>query len=190
MVQGRIGPNHQQDSGFSLLEVLIVIALAVVTMAIGSGYYEQARNTIQGDANMRIVNWQLKLARERAINERRSIQVDFIQPNIIRLTRLEIPNGTTVLQTAYLENQTRFLLFAGQPDTPDGFGRATATWFGGAASVMFTPDGMLTDGAGNPVNGTVSLGQVGRVMTSRAVTIFGPTATLRTYRWNGSAWRR
>jgi len=178
------------DTGFSLTEALIVMVIAGSTLAIGSGYFSQARMAIQGDANMRIVNWQLKLARERAINERRAVQVDFIAPNTIRLTRLEIPTGTTILQTAVLENNTKFLLFSGQPDTPDSFGRNSATWFGGVSTVMFTADGMLCDAAGNPVNGSIFLGQVGRPMTSRALTVFGPTATLRTYRWTGSAWRR
>lgn len=182
--------GHGREAGFSLLELLVVIAVAGTTLAIGVGFFPQARDTIQADANMRIVNWQLKLARERAINERRSIQVDFIAPNTIRLTRLEIPNGTTVLHTAVLENLTQFLTFPAQPDTPDGFGRTSAVYFGGAATVMFTADGMLTDPTGTPVNGSIFLGQVGRPMTARALTIFGPTATLRSYRWNGSEWRR
>jgi hypothetical protein len=49
---------------------------------------------------------------------------------------------------------------------------------------------MLTDPAGNPVNGSIFIGQPGKPLTSRALTVFGPTATIRSYRWNGSAWRR
>jgi hypothetical protein len=89
-----------------------------------------------------------------------------------------------------LEHNTRFMLFDGQPDTPDGFGRPGAVSFSGAATVMFTADGMLTDAAGNPVNGSIFLGQAGRPLTARAITVFGPTATIRTYRWNGTQWRR
>ena len=43
---------------------------------------------------------------------------------------------------------------------------------------MFTADGMLTDQAGNSINGTIFLGQAGAPMTARALTVFGPTATL------------
>jgi hypothetical protein len=179
------------ETGYSLIEVLCVVVLAVTTMGIAAGYYPQAAAAIQGDANMRIVNWQLKLARETAINERRDVEVQFVAPNTIRIVRHDIPNGTTVLYTAVLENRTQFLLFPGQPDTPDGFGRNQAVWFGaGVGAVMFTADGMLTDAAGNPVNGSIFLGQVGKPMTARALTVFGPTATLRSYRWNGSSWRR
>ena len=73
-------------------------------------------------------------------------------------------------------------------NTPDGFGRASATDFGGAAAVMFTSDGMFTDQTGNPINGSVFLGQPSRPMTSRALTVFGPTARIRVYRWNGTQW--
>ncbi len=182
--------RRTSESGYSLIEVLAVLTLATFTYAIASGFYPQAAAAIQGDANMRIVNWQLKLARETAINERRDVEVQFTAPNMIRIVRHNIPSGTTLLYTAVLENRTEFLLFPGQPDTPDGFGRAQAVSFGGAATVMFTADGMFTDAAGNPVNGSIFLGQVGKPMTSRALTVFGPTATLRSYRWNGSAWRR
>jgi prepilin-type N-terminal cleavage/methylation domain-containing protein len=189
MLRG-LDDQRTSDSGYSLLEVLAVITVASIMYGLAAGYYPQAAAAIQGDANMRIVNWQLKLARETAINERRDVEVQFIQPNTIRLVRHNIPNGTTVLHTAVLENRTEFLLFPSQPDTPDGFGRTQAVWFGGAAAVMFTADGMLTDAAGNPVNGSIFLGQVAKPMTARALTVFGPTATLRSYRWNGTGWRR
>jgi hypothetical protein len=139
---------------------------------------------------MRVLYWQLKLGRETAINQRRGIEVRFQGGNTVQLVRREIPVGETIISTATLEHRAQFLLFPAQPDTPDNFGRPQAVWFGGAASVRFTADGMLTDGAGNPVNGTVFLGQPGRPLTSRAITIFGATATIRSYRWNGSAWRR
>jgi len=88
-----------------------------------------------------------------------------------------------------LEHGTQFRQFPGQPDTPDGFGNGAAVWFGGASPVMFTGDGMLTDPAGNVVNGTVFIGQANEPMTSRAITIFGATAAISTFRWNGTAWR-
>jgi hypothetical protein len=181
---------RRTDAGFSLVEATLAAAVAVVTLAIFAGFYPPAVDTVQGDADMRVLYWQLKLARETAINQRRSVEVRFVAPNTLQLVRHEIPNGQTVFSQATLEHRAQFLLFPAQPDTPDGFGRPQPVWFGGAASVRFTADGMLTDNLGNPVNGSVFLGQPGRPLTSRAITIFGPTATIRSYRWNGSAWRR
>jgi hypothetical protein len=173
-----------------MVEIMATLGFVMVILAIGVGFYPPAIATIQGDADMRILNWQLKLARELAINERRTVQLNFVAPNQIRVLRNEIPAGQTLVSQAILEHNAQFMLFAGQPDTPDGFGRPTAISFSGAAVVMFTADGMLTDAAGNPVNGTVFLGQPGKPLTSRALTVFGPTATIRTYRWNGTQWRR
>lgn len=177
------------DRGFSLLEMMTVLAITSVIAGMVIGAFSVYSETVQGDADMRIVEWQLKLARETAINQRRAIQVQFTNPNQITLVRQNFPAGTTAISSAFLEHNTRFLQFAGQPDTPDAFGNSAAIAFGPAAVVMFTADGMLTDAAGNPVNGTVFLGEPGKPMTSRALTIFGATARIRTYRWNGSAWR-
>ena len=173
-----------------MIEIMATLGFVMVILAIAVGFYPPAIATIQGDADMRILNWQLKLARELAINQRRTVQLNFVAPNQIQVFRNEIPAGQTLVSQAVLEHNTQYWLFAGQPDTPDGFGRPTAISFSGAATVMFTADGMLTDAAGNPVNGSIFLGQPGRPLTSRALTVFGPTATIRTYRWNGTQWRR
>ena len=51
-----------------MVEVMATLGFVMVILAIGVGFYPPAIQTIQGDADMRILNWQLKLAREMAIN--------------------------------------------------------------------------------------------------------------------------
>jgi len=172
-----------------VLELLLVLALTSITMGFVIGGFRQAQAIVQGDASLRIVQWQFKLAREVAINQRRSVEIRFTPPNFMTVVRRNIPNGETVVSTAVLEHNTLFLRFNGQPDTPDGFGGALAINFGGAAAMMFTADGMFTDQAGNPLNGTIFIGQQTKPETARALTVFGPTARIRGYRWNGSEWR-
>lgn len=181
--------KRDRDAGFGMTELLIVLTMIAIVGSLGIGFFRTAAQTLQGDANLRILEWQMKLAREFAINQRRAIEIRFTPPNLVRVVRRNIPNGETELSSAVLENGTHFMLFAGQPDTPDGFGRASATDFGPATAVMFTSDGMFTDQAGNPINGSIFLGQPARPMTSRALTVFGPTARVRVYRWNGGEWR-
>lgn len=183
-------PRRSCDGGFTLIEVLVAMAIGSVMAAVVVGFFPRAAQTVQGDADLRIINGQLKLARETAINQRRSVQLQFTAPNQLTILRREFGGELTPLGTSYLEHSTQFLTFAGHPDTPDGFGNATPVFFNGAAAVMFTADGMLTDAAGNPVNGSVFLGQPGKPFSARALTIFGPTGTIRLYRWNGTAWRR
>jgi Tfp pilus assembly protein FimT len=182
--------ESRPDAGFTLIETVFVAAIAVTMLAVFAGYYPQAVATVQGDADMRVLQYHLKLAREMAINQRRAVQVQFVGANQVRLVRTDLPTGFTTVATAFLEHNARFQLFADQPDTPDGFGRGAAVWFSGADPVMFTSDGMFTDLTGNPVNGSVFIGQPGKPETARALTIFGPTATIRSYRWNGLEWRR
>ena len=164
--------------------------MLVTLAAFTGGTFRAATATIQGDADLRVLCGQIKFAREAAINQRRAVELQFTAPNIIRVVRRNIPAGTTVLSTTYLEHGAIFNVFASLPDTPDGFGKATPIAFGAAPTIMFTSDNMFTDAAGTPVNGTVFIGQLNKPTTARAVTIFGPTAMVRTYRWNGSAWTR
>lgn len=181
--------TNLKQAGFALPELLVVLALMAVIMGIGIGNFSNEMATVQGDADMNIVYWQLKLAHEVAINQRRSVEVVFTPPNFISLVRHDLPNGTTIVATAVLEHRAAFRLFQGMPDTPDGFGHQTAIDFGGAQQVMFTPDGLFVDQAGNPVNGSIFIGQDNKPLSARAITVFAPTAGIRTYRWSGSAWR-
>jgi len=182
--------SRGHDAGFTLVQLIAVLGLMMAVLGIGLGGFSQALANVQGDASLNIVQWQLKLARETAINQRRAVEIQFTNPNFITVLRREIPNGTTVISTAVLEHRSEFHLFAAMPDTPDGFGRTTPIDFGGAGTVLFTAEGQVTDAAGNLVNGTIFVGQPGKPMTARALTVFGPTAAIRTFRWNGSAWRR
>jgi len=168
---------------------MLVLALSAGILGIMFGPFQSLQATYQGDSDMRVVEWQLKLARETAINQRRSIEIKFTNPNLITVTRDNLPNGTTVISTIYLEHNAQFMQFPGQVDTPDKFGNTTAICFGGATAIMFTADGMFVDQNGNPVNGTIFIGQPGRPFTSRALTVFGSTARIRSYRWNGTGWR-
>lgn len=179
---------RREEAGFSLPEILTIVALIGVLFGITIIAFQAAATTIQGDANLRILERQMKLARDTAIAQRRSVEVQFVPPNQLFVIRRDLPAGTTLLQSAVLEHNTTFLRFAGVPDTPDGFGGGGAINLGGAGVVMFTSDGMFVDGAGTPVNGTVYIGQNGKNVTQRAVTVFGSTARIRTYRWNGGQW--
>jgi type II secretory pathway pseudopilin PulG len=178
----------EADAGFTLLQIVVVLGLIMAVLGIGMGGLNNALDTVRGDASLNIVLWQLKLARETAINQRRSVEVRFTAPNFISVVRHDIPEGETLISTAVLENQTQFRLFTGLPDTPDNFGNDTALDFGGADTMMFNADGQFTDDTGQIINGTVFIGKSGAPLTARALTVFGPTSTLRTYRWNGGAW--
>ena len=109
------------------------------------------------------------------------------------LEKIDRGDGLVVLVLAptrelALQIAQEFVKFSGIPDTPDAFGATSATTFTGTAPVMFTSDGSLVDSNGDIVNGSIFLGTPGQPETARAVTIFGVTGIMRTWKWRGTQW--
>ncbi|MEO2194863.1 MAG: hypothetical protein ABGY72_02070 [bacterium] len=75
----------------------------------------------------------------------------------MRTTQLDIPSGTTLVNQFFLEGNLEFVRFDTVPDTPDRFG-ATAPVAFGNETPYFIVDGMLVDGAGATLSGTMFLG--------------------------------
>ena len=176
------------ERGFSLPEILTIVALIGLLFGITIIAFQTAAVTIQGDSNLRIVEGQLKFARDVAVSQRRTVEVVLVAPNMIQVIRQDRPAGTTLLSSAVLENNTTFVDFADVPDTPETFGADSVYAPGALSTLMFTADSMFTDSSGGPANATIFIGQTGKKTTARAVTVFGTTARIRTYRWNGSQW--
>jgi Tfp pilus assembly protein FimT len=181
--------GHSSD-GFSLIELIMVMGVATTISVLAMVSFSMAAAIYEGDAELRTVEAVMRRAREMAINERRDMEVQFVNPNLLQIIRHNLPNGTAVVQTTALEHDTTFYKFVGMADTPDQFGNPTAVSFSRPGAVMFSADGRFTDAVGTVVNGTILIGQLNKPMSARAVTVFGATATIRTYRWNGTAWRR
>ena len=180
-------------SGFSILEVLFALGiasvLAALAMPVTNQYVRWAKADSSAEATLRIITG----ARDRAIAERRNIELTFVSPNIVRLERENIDaNGNTTGKTTELEvmldNGQQFLKFTGVPDTPDAFGNSSAITFGGTAPYMFASDGTLVDSSGDPINGTIFTGTPNQKETARAVTIFGASGLVRSWKWRGSSW--
>lgn len=180
-----------------MIEVLMVLALMGIIMAMSVLMTRTTMNAVKGDGAMQSVIATLRGARERAIADRRNLEVRFPNTNTITIYRREV-NGTTetgattLLDTLVLENGVRFTAPTSTSislDTPDGFGNGAAVSFSTAVTYIFTSEGTFVDQSGEPLNGTVFLGRANDPLAARAVTVFGPTALLHGYRWNGRAWQ-
>jgi prepilin-type N-terminal cleavage/methylation domain-containing protein len=188
MRQQRIGDS----TGFSLVEVLVVVGIGCVVMATAVLMMPGAIRDARADGGATMVVTELRRAKDLAVTERRDMEVRFVPPNEIQIWRQEVPlnQGQTRLSTVFLENNVEFLLTPGLPDTPEGFGNGSAIEFDAAPALFFRTEGMFTDANPNldPLNGTVFLGVRNQPLTARAVTVFGPTALIRSYRWTGAQW--
>jgi prepilin-type N-terminal cleavage/methylation domain-containing protein len=183
--------NLRSQSGFSMLEILVVVAIFGVLAAITAVQIGAVRPGLQGDAAMRVVMAQLNSARETAVAQRRLVEVSFYNGNSVRVTRHNFPAGTTtVLNDLPFEGGASYGLILGVGDTPDGFGNAQPISFGAAASIRFNTEGMLVDSGGIPVNGTVFVRIPEQPLSFRAVTVLGATGRVRGFRWNGATWQR
>lgn len=186
-------PAAGPAAGFSMIELLLVVGIATVLAAIAvpvsSQYIKWARADSSNEATVRSI----ATARNRAIAERRNIELTLINPNIVRLERENIDStgattGKSTILEVMLDNGQQFLKFSGVPDTPDAFGNTTAITFGGTAPYMFASDGTFIDSSGDVVNGTILIGVPNQKETARAVTVFGASGLLRSWKWRGSSW--
>lgn len=169
---------------------MLVICVIGIIAAMATFQVDSLRPGLQGDGAMRVVMGELNTARETAITQRRSMLITFVGTNMLRVTRIDVPNGTTVLREVYFESGVQYGLIAGVTDTPDAFGNGGATSFGAAAAISFSSEGSLVDGAGAPVNGTIFLTIPGVARSFRAVTVQGSTGRVRGYKWSGAQWMR
>jgi prepilin-type N-terminal cleavage/methylation domain-containing protein len=181
--------NLRPEAGLTLIELLVVIALIGTLAAVSIMLMPGAVVAAKADSGAARVVSVLRIAREQAISQRRNVRVAFTAPNQIVLSREEVPGpGTTVINTVSLEDGMAFRLFSGIPDTPDAFGNGTTVAFGLATTIAFTSEGSLVDQNGDPTNGTAFIGRISQPLSARAITIFGPTALIRQWRWNGRQW--
>jgi type II secretory pathway pseudopilin PulG len=202
------------QAGFSLLEIVIVLGIALAATAATFVNIIPAIRTSRSNAGMEMVLGELRRAHERAVDERRIYRVTFTAPNTIQVDvgKLTIV-GSTVTDSAPLFAQaqtpltlpgtTQFVAVPGIPTnpllTPDGMGTgANAIDFdlgngGGGTQIYFQPDGRALDGANRLNSGVVYLANPTDLYSSRAVSLYGSTGrskswTLATVAGGGVGW--
>jgi prepilin-type N-terminal cleavage/methylation domain-containing protein len=180
------------ERGLTLLEVLVVVGilgtLAAMAIMVSPAFMRHAK----AESGIAQAVNALRIGRQTAISQRRNVKFEFIGLTAIRTARQDIGTngqvtGTTVLNTVELENNFQFRL-EGLPDTPDGFGNQAAINFGASPERMFTSEGTLVNQQGDVINGTIFLAIPGDPSSPRAISIFGATALVRVWRWDGSRW--
>jgi prepilin-type N-terminal cleavage/methylation domain-containing protein len=179
---------HGAD-GFTLLEALTVVAIVATLAAMVVPVTTRFVSESKADSSIVAAVEALELARSRAIAERRNFELEFVPPNRIVVRRLEVPGPAKPIVTeVLLENGQEFRKFSGVTNTPDQFAWSQPVSFSGTTPVMFTSDGSLIDSNGDVANGTLFLGRPNQIETARAITVFGVTGLMRTWKWGGDHW--
>ncbi len=123
---------NSNQRGFSLIEVIVVVAIMTTLMGLAVGVTMNAVNAAKADNSTGALMNVLEVARNQATSQRRDFQLVFTQPNKVEIFRVEVPSNATTLdrRPRYLENGQIFKRFTGVPDTPDSFGHPGAIAFG------------------------------------------------------------
>lgn len=198
----RSGPAQQ---GFSMVELIVVVAMMFVVMAIAILGTRSLVPAMRANNGVNQVIQMMRLARHKAISDRRTttitfntVTINFKQVAEVQLQEVppaSVGGAAVTIATVDLEGGAQFLVFPGLPDTPMGFGNSQAVSFTNPAkpsaaipALQFLSDGSFGTGIGVPINGTVFLGIPGQSSTARAVTILGATGRVRPYHWDGAQW--
>jgi prepilin-type N-terminal cleavage/methylation domain-containing protein len=199
--------------GFSLLEMMVVIAITMIVTAIGFISLQPMLKQAHVDSAYDTTLMALRRTRSRAITERKRYIVAFTAPGTITVSYwgvgVPVAPAPVVVQTLTLPLDVQFMVQAGMPNTPatvpDGFGNGGAAidfgqglGLGSLNYVMFMPDGTSQDqsnpgGNGNLNNGVVYLGRTADLLSMRAITVFGSTGRIRGWRLfqpaGGAQWK-
>lgn len=206
----KINAKHckQRESGFSLIEMLIVVAIGIIATAITfvSMVPVMQQQRVNNAYNTTLAA--MRQARDNAVSQRTSYAVTFATSatsNTITVAPA-LPSSVTGFQgdqssVVYkLPTDVSFLAQSALASAaaPDGFGNGTAAidfgytangGSGGQTVVYFCPDGSSQDATGGVGlcsgiwnGGVVYIARQGDVLSSRAVTLWGGTGRIHGWR--------
>ncbi len=194
--------SARRESGFSLIELCVVIGIAMIVAVMAIVGIQPALQNAKYDAAMRELVTQLRQAREYAIANRRYVAITFptvgLRPQVVMTQMNTLTPGAggvnPVISTVTIEGPGTYLVYPTMPDTPDAYGKTAPICFEGLAGgpvggMYFQSDGELVDGTTFlPINGTVFMATAGQPTTARAVTVLGTTGRIRGWKSSGQSW--
>lgn len=186
--------RQRRRSGFSLVEVLIVVVIIGITVAlvapkINIGHY-------QVDGAMQSIGFQLMAAQREAIAQQHDVIVEFDAANRALVIIDDNNNNRTVdagerVRTVTLDNLVRF----GRASASAlSFGSADITFtqtMGGLPSLTFHRNGAASQDGGLYLSSSRAIaGDASRQQDTRAVVVDRPTGRIEWWRYDGSAWHQ
>jgi prepilin-type N-terminal cleavage/methylation domain-containing protein len=194
--------TKNSQSGFSLLEVVVVMAVMTVVLSFAVFATTNVMPNYTADSALNVVMGTFRTAKQTSIAQRRDVQVwidqAFSGPEQAQHINYQViaiaGDQPQPMVSVALPRGAQLVLEPGVPDTPMGFGNPSAVLIGnvdgGPPIMMFRPSGAFTDANYALLNGTLFIGVPGQASTARAVAIMGGVASVVRFSWSGSEWVR
>src|SRR5271166_396020 len=186
--------TSRKNRGFSLLEMMIVIAIGMTVAAFSVMAVMPMLQETHIDNSYDTTLSVLRNYRNLAISTSKRYIVTFTAPGTITVQRwdfaIPVAPAPVTVATFTLPPDVQFAVQAGFPAAaPDGFGTGvTAIDFdqgmglGSQNYVMFMPDGSSQDTLGNYNSGVVYIARTNDYYRSRALSVWGTTGRIRGWR--------
>lgn len=190
--------RSKQESGFSLVELLVVVAISVILTTITVLSLRSNKRSFAADDEATQVVSFMREAYHRALSQRQTMRVTIDRNNnVVRLMDEGLlPGGDEVeIIRGKSNDQVKMnrpsLQGSALPLPPAPYSYGEANFQNGAWSIRFRGDGSAVDANGNSVSATLFFLPPNLDAKSasliRAVTIFGPSGSVRYWRYDGTA---
>jgi Tfp pilus assembly protein FimT len=175
--------RHRGQSGYSLVELSIVCATAIILLAMAVPLFNVANTRTSADGAAQLIAQELAYARALAIGSHAAVlvQIDSATNTVVVAPGTTSPRGPFPIQ-----GRIRLQAAAIAPDTPDGL-NSTVLGTGTKTQLTFLDNGSAVDDPANNnlLSGTFFLQHVnGDPTTRRAVTLVGGTGRVHMWRYD------
>lgn len=194
-------PSSEGSRGFTLLELLITIAIGLIMAGVTFMALMPVLKQNHVDAAYDTTLSVIRTYRNQSITQSKRYIITFTLPGTITVEYwgfgVPVSPAPVRVATYTLPDDIQFAVQAGFPlASPDSFGTGAIDFdqgmgLGNQNYIMFMPDGSSQDTAGNYNSGVLYLTRPGDLYSSRAITVFGTTGRVRGWRLyaqNGNTW--